>query len=741
MEDLAGRTIGGYQIVEQIGKGGMASVYRAYQPSLDRDVAIKVLPPYYAQQDESFLQRFKREARAVAKLRHPNILMVMDYGEEGDLVYIVMEYVNAGTLKDRMHKPLPLSEITSLVSQISDALSYAHEQGIVHRDIKPSNILLPRPDWALLTDFGLAHMVGGSLLTQSGITVGTPAYMSPEQGSGEKIDHRTDIYAMGVMLYEMTVGEVPYTAETPMAIVVKHIVDPLPIPRKKNPNIPKALQRVILKALAKNPDDRYQSAAEFTAALKDVSQQHPDWSAAEMKAVNALRQPQENRTETKPMTDEDLQEAQAEAETIPPVDPLPPALSPEPISESAQPASQPAEPTSESKPLAAAPAPKKKRRWMLFAGGALILVLCLLAGLAGMRTLANRRTAAQPTNTVTIPVVNQPNPEDFLSEDAQNTGDTMQQVLDLITQGDFDRARDLAVLLLRFNPEMWDSYMGVVDLLINQGEMDRAIRLLQAGLEATPTAPPEAYALAGWLLLEVDRPEEALPAFEEAVRRAPGFSEAHDGLVYTAIQTDLAAQEIGFLNGMNGELSEEPLIFRSLGDLYLYLEDYPEAINAYDQALALRPDDPMLLIHAYVPHWIMGQDDKASEMVIRAADSAPDDPALLGQIGDALMNLNMPGRARDIYGRAFQLDDQNGWHALGLAQALDAMGEEPERIPPMLQAAERLANDQQDPWLMVEIAWFHANKDQCEIAIRLFEQAERMAPDETDARDGLDMCK
>lgn len=731
MEDLAGKTIGGYQIIEQIGKGGMASVYRAYQPSLDRDVAIKVLPPYYAQQDESFLQRFKREARAIARLRHPNILMVMDYGEDGDLVYIVMEYVDAGTLKDRMHQPLPLSEITNLVGQVSDALSYAHDQGIVHRDIKPSNILLPRPNWALLTDFGLAHMVGGSLLTQSGLTVGTPAYMSPEQGSGGKIDHRTDIYALGVMLYEMTVGEVPYTAETPMAVVVKHIVDPLPIPREKNSNIPEMLQRVILKALAKNPDDRYQSAAEFTEALKNVSEQHPDWSAAEMKAVNALRQPQEDRSKTQPLDEDLIRAEQAEAPTIPPIDTLPPVEIAETLPESAPP----------SKPPTAAPQPKKKPLWPFIVGGIFALLLIAVVGLAGLRAIGNRRAAAQPTSTVAMPVVEEPQAEDFLSEDAQMAGDNMQQVLDLITTGDFDRARDLAVLALRLNPELWDSFMGAINLLINQGNMDQAIKLLQAGLEANPNAPPEAFALNGWLLLEVGRPEEALTAFEEAIQRAPGFSEVHDGLVYTALETELVPKEIDFLNSLIGEYPEEPMIFRSLGDLYLYVEDYNESINAYQQALALRPDDPLLLIHAYVPYMVLEQEEKARELVNRAAEIAPDAPDLLGQIGDALMELGEPARARDMYGRAFQLDDQNGWNALGLARALDALREEPDRIPQLTQNAERLANEQQDAWLLTEIGWFHLERGQCEPAIRLFEQANRIAPGETDALDGLDQCK
>ncbi|MFV1858436.1 MAG: serine/threonine-protein kinase [Anaerolineales bacterium] len=182
MQGLIGQELGGYRIVSQIGRGGMATVFKAYQPSLDRYVAVKVMPPYYAEQDDTFLKRFRQEAKAIASLRHPNILIVIDYGEENDTTFIVMEFVEAGTLTELLGKPMAPEQMSGLINQIARALQYAHEQGIVHRDIKPSNILLPKPDWPLLTDFGLAKIVGGSQLTQSGTIAGTPAYMSPEQG-------------------------------------------------------------------------------------------------------------------------------------------------------------------------------------------------------------------------------------------------------------------------------------------------------------------------------------------------------------------------------------------------------------------------------------------------------------------------------------------------------------------------------------------------------------------------------
>ena len=268
MEDLTGRQFGPYRIVGPLGEGGMAAVYKAYQPSMDRNVALKVLPRHFAS-DAQFVARFQREAKILAKLQHPHILPVHDFGEAGGYTYIVMPFVPTGTLAAILKgRPLPLSRIESIVTQVGAALNYAHARGLIHRDLKPSNILVDESGNCLLTDFGLARILeGAATLTATGAIMGTPAYMSPEQGLGEKLDPRTDIYSLGVVLYEMTTGRVPFSAETPMAVVVKHINDPLPMPRKLNQSLPEAVERVILKALAKSPADRYQTAGEFVKGL------------------------------------------------------------------------------------------------------------------------------------------------------------------------------------------------------------------------------------------------------------------------------------------------------------------------------------------------------------------------------------------------------------------------------------------------------------------------------------------
>ncbi|MBI5295832.1 MAG: protein kinase [Chloroflexi bacterium] len=267
-----GENVGAYRIAEQLGQGGMATVYKAYHAALDRYVALKVLHPAF-NEDKSFELRFQREARVVAKLEHPHIVPIYDYAEHEHRPYLVMKFIPGETLKARLLRgPLTSEEIQDVVDSVGSALGYAHRQGILHRDIKPSNVLISTDGVMYLADFGLARIaqMGESTLSSDSI-MGTPQYISPEQAMGKKeLDAGTDIYSFGVMLYEMVVGQVPFNADTPFSIIHDHIYTPLPMPRAVNPKVPETVERVLLKALSKERADRYASVEEMSQAFKDA---------------------------------------------------------------------------------------------------------------------------------------------------------------------------------------------------------------------------------------------------------------------------------------------------------------------------------------------------------------------------------------------------------------------------------------------------------------------------------------
>ena len=250
----------------------MAYVFRAYQPALDRFVAIKVLSPTLAS-EPGFTERFQREARAVARMNHPNILQVHDFGVEDDYHYIVMRYVEGSTtLHTLMQRGEPVESLIDYILQVAEALNYAHQQGIVHRDVKPSNILID-DKWALLSDFGLVLDTAGSSsssdrLTATGRGIGTAAYISPEQARGDDVDRRTDIYALGVILYEVLTGTIPHNAPTPLAVLTKRVTEPVPPLRQFKPDIPESLENATLRALIRNRDYRYSNAIEFSESIK-----------------------------------------------------------------------------------------------------------------------------------------------------------------------------------------------------------------------------------------------------------------------------------------------------------------------------------------------------------------------------------------------------------------------------------------------------------------------------------------
>ena len=383
-----GETVGPYRVIEQLGQGGMATVYKAYHAALDRYVALKVLHPAFLE-DPNFQARFQREARLVARLDHPNIVPIYDFAEHEGRPYLVMKFIEGETLKARLQRGmLKANEIWKVVDSVGAAMSYAHKRGILHRDIKPSNVILEQDGTIYLADFGLARIAqsGESTLT-SDMILGTPQYISPEQAMGKSdLDEGTDIYSFGVMLYELTVGQVPFSADTPFSIIHDHIYSPLPLPHAINPNVPENVERVLLKALAKERADRYADIGSMIESFKQA------WESSGVSL------------DTVTMTAPVRRPAQAAKTTAAARTPTPP------------PPSIPAATVAQPVTTAGKPKPAKKRSpWPYIAAGVLLAACCLFALVAtrqGQDRLFNPEpTPATTPTTVPATVVKTHQPE------------------------------------------------------------------------------------------------------------------------------------------------------------------------------------------------------------------------------------------------------------------------------------------------------------------------------------------
>jgi len=313
MSNLVGQMLGQYRLVEQIGQGGMATVYRALDTRSLQDVAVKILSNS-AVGDRRYVRRFRREAGFVKNvLRHPSIVPVLDYNEVRGLVYLVMPFVAGETLHDRMtHRRVSDVEAARWIDQIAGALDFAHGHGIIHRDIKPSNIIIDNDGDAHLTDFGLARMIEGSNTLTGSMLMGTPSYVSPEQGRGKRVDARADEYSLAVVMYQLAAGRVPFEGSTPMATVLMHIQEPVARPSRYNPNLSPAVEKVILKAMAKDPEERFPTVAAmnqaYQGAVKGSPQTEAEWlhlrgpsEVAVAKQVVRTQVPDEGRSRRSPV--------------------------------------------------------------------------------------------------------------------------------------------------------------------------------------------------------------------------------------------------------------------------------------------------------------------------------------------------------------------------------------------------------------------------------------------------------
>jgi tetratricopeptide (TPR) repeat protein len=533
MTDMTGKTLGKYRLIERLGRGGMAEVYRAYQPRLERDVAVKVMLGYLAE-DEKFVGRFEREAKAVAALRHPHIVQIYDSDVEDDVYYMVMEYIGGETLKARLkrlnaeEKRMPLDEVARIFRALCDALDYAHAQGCVHRDIKPANVMFDG-ERLVLTDFGIASIVGGTRYTASGAMVGTPAYMSPEQGQGDPGDVRSDVYSLGVILYEMVTGRLPYDADTPLAIVLKHLSEPLPMPSQICADVPPTVERVILKALAKSPDDRYQSAGALAEALETA-----------------------------------VESAEVPAEALPPFR--------EPRLDTARPA-----------PVAAPAPPRRRMPWALI-GLATLAVVALAVG--ALLILPDWGEEAEDYETAIRELTQAIEADPEFAEAYYLRGVIYTEDYQLAAaEADLSQAIALQQDLVEAYYDRGRLYLHYLERSEDAlADLDRAIELDSEFAEAY-------IERAKYYLWYADDDEQALADLDRALELAPDLAEAwglRGEFYFEREEYDLALPDLTHTVELD---PEDDWAWEMMGASHYWLGEYEEAIASYDEAIQLEPGD------------------------------------------------------------------------------------------------------------------------------------------------------
>lgn len=377
-----GQTIGGrYRIEDLLGKGGMSAVYKATDPNLRRVVAVKLIHSHLTD-DESFVRRFEEEAATVAQLRHPNIIQVFDFNHDEGTYYIIFEFLPGETLQSRIkrlsqsNRPMDLQEVVKITAGIADALDYAHKRNLVHRDVKPANVMINVHGQPILMDFGIVKIVGGTQHTATGATIGTARYMSPEQIRSTNIDGRTDIYSLGVMLYEMVGGQAPYESDSAMTVMMMHVSDPVPDVRSLRPGVPPALLTIINRAMSKDPNQRFRTAGEMAAALRSA-----DLSAPPVQADATVIQPVADATVIQPLTGPGAQYQPPTGNQPRPIS----AQQPQPVTgQQAQPVTgpQPVASTGSSTNFQAPQQPKSRLSPALIGGG-IVTVIILLACIVG----------------------------------------------------------------------------------------------------------------------------------------------------------------------------------------------------------------------------------------------------------------------------------------------------------------------------------------------------------------------
>lgn len=698
-----GRTLGGrYQIGELLGHGGMSSVYKAFDPNLKRDVAIKIIHSHLSDQPD-FVERFEREAASVAQLRHPNIIQVHDFSHEDNVYYIVFEYIAGENLQDRLKRLsaakqyMPIPEVKKIMVSLANALDYAHGKGIIHRDIKPANVMLNHDNEPILMDFGITKIIGGGKQTATGITLGTVQYMSPEQIKGLPVDARTDIYALGITLYEMLGGRSPFEGNSTMAVMMMHVQSPVPDPRAIRHNIPPVFVDILNKAMAKESSDRYQRALDLARDMR--------WTQDEMTPLGATIVDYSGYSS---VSDGDA--------TLVDFD-YPPGASSRPASTEVMVDNQPQIPP---RPYPAPPTAQKKKPSPWLWAGLVVVLLAVVAGGVWFFALRGPGVADRVAEAEALAAAGQYDEaiaayEGILGEApgeetavAGLDAAILARAQAAINQGNDEEAEADLSRLLAGKPNDATLNMLMADLLVRQERFADALPYYDAAL-AQDDKLVEAYLGAGRAAYELDNYNRALEYFSEAVTIAPGNAEAYAGqgksyyalgwydeaispLEKWASLDQQAAEPFQWLSSIYEEsddlqkrletasqwVERDPQsseAHSALGWAYYGLERFEEASAAFSQAIVQDNTLPAAYRGLGHVHYAAGEYEAAIENYNKWLEYEPDNPSARNSLGWSYFNSEQYTAAQDAFLVAFTLNPNSSGANQGLGYVYEEQGD------------------------------------------------------------------
>ncbi len=704
---MAQNKIGRYEIRSLLGRGGMASVYRGHDPRFGREVAVKILPPQVVD-DPSLRARFEREARTIAALEHPAIVPVYDFGEEGGQPYLVMRLMTGGSLADRLAKgPLEAAEVARILQRISSALDEAHKQGVIHRDLKPGNILFDRYGSAYLSDFGIVRLAESQATLTGQHAIGTPGYMSPEQIQGEEVDSRTDIYALGVMVFEMLTGRRPYSATSPAMIMVKQMTEPVPRLQDVRPDLPEDIDTVVSMTLARDRENRPATAGEVArlllaaaAATREAAEKLAPLMEAEREQATA-----DTRVEAAPVAPAGTAQVEAPAPLTPPA----------PISETPEQTEVmvPSFAGGPSQPAAAPVAPASRGRrlaiWGLVGGA---LGLFVLAGVVIVAVLLLRPddegtgvAATVAPGETAIPIETQPpgsaegggvNPALTPTDEADDFDPfaLLEEANRLFENGQPSSALRLVDQVLEREPELADAH-SLRGFILRDGQDDftGAIQAFGRAIAFDPDSPWH-HIDRGFTQVWSGRPLAALPDAEACIEVDPGLADCYTLLGAAMRELDrfddaLAAFDRGIqLDPGNANL------YLERGQLFRRFEDYDQALADFLRAIEIdHHDDPYPYIDMGWALLDAGRPDLAQPLAQACVGRFPNMVDCLKILGYSASSNGAPDEAISAFRRVLELAPDDPYNYSDLAWELRGVGQHREQLATAQQCVERLPDE------------------------------------------------